>query len=562
MHMPSIDPATPRLDTRFLGWLFILIATAMQLARILGVAAPHGELPFLSANDRSRWCAIAALTEDGIWEIDRVQEKLDSKGKSRIWYSIDMVKHRGPDGVEHSYSSKPPLLTLMLAAVCKPLTWIAGSKLTEEPFLIGRWLLVVVNLVPLALWWCWFHRWLESNVYNAWTRLMLLQASIWGSFMTTFAVTLNNHLHGAIFFTISLVLVLQILRNARAGFCTGWGEWLSLGVSAAMTVACELPALAWAAAIALILLWVDWKRWLVGFGVGGGMVAAAFLLTNLWAHGDWRPPYSHRGLGPEIGLVATTGAADADEEALPDVREMVKILGERYPLTENATIAPARLDGIKQLIEPSNGFRLALKRTERGWVAYEWDDWYDYPNSYWLPGNKKGVDIGEPEPVWYTIHFLIGHHGVFSLTPLWLWSLVGAGMWMRSGKRSLQPEADPGVSHLGAGWKDWLLSERGVAAALLAVTLACTVFYATRDQVDRNYAGVSSGFRWLFWLIPAWLILAAPAVQWSSQRKVFRVLVLIALTIGVVSATIPWTNPWTHPWPYRVLIWKYPDLFK
>ena len=139
------------------AWLLIGIAIVIQLARILGISAVHGELPFLSANDRSRWCAIAALTEDGKWEIDRVTDLLDSKGKSKIWNSIDIVRHRGADGKEHFYSSKPPLLTAMVALVCKPVTFVFRKKLTEEPFLIGRTVLILVNVLPLAIWWIWLY---------------------------------------------------------------------------------------------------------------------------------------------------------------------------------------------------------------------------------------------------------------------------------------------------------------------------------------------------------------------------------------------------------------------
>ncbi|MEI8213680.1 MAG: hypothetical protein WCI02_16145 [Planctomycetota bacterium] len=559
--MASSDASETRMDTRSIGWFIILIATAMQLARIVGISAVHGELPFLSANDRSRWCAIAALTQDGVWEIDKYQDILDSKGKSKIWYSIDMVKHRGEDGVVHSYSSKPPLLTLMLAAVCKPISLAVGKPLTEEPFLIGRLVLIFVNLVPLFLWWCWFHRWLESHVPNGWTRWILLNASIWGSFMTTFVVTLNNHLHGAIFFSISLALAWQILNDAQSQRTTPWSVWLSVGVSAAMTVACELPALAWAAAIAAILLFADWKRTLIGFGSGSAMIAAAFLLTNIWAHGDWRPPYSHRGLGEEIGLIGTVAEGIYDPGAEPSIdaiRSSIDLT--KHPLTEDAQVIPARLDGVLQVIDESNGYRIALKKSERGWMAYRWDDWYDYPKSYWLPGNKKGVDIGEKDPAKYLFHFLIGHHGVFSLTPLWLWSLAGAFFWMRRGPSTL--DRDRMDSSSLTGLRAWVLSERGIAAALLAVTLACILFYAVREQVDRNYAGVSSGFRWLFWMIPAWLWLAAPAIQACSKNRWMRSLVLVALVVGVVSATIPWTNPWTHPWPYRMLMWQFPDAFQ
>jgi hypothetical protein len=88
------------------------------------------------------------------------------------------------------------------------------------------------------------------------------------------------------------------------------------------------------------------------------------------------------------------------------------------------------------------------------------------------------------------------------------------------------------------------------------------IFYTTRESVDRNYGGVSSGFRWLFWLIPGWIWLALPSIDRCASKPFWRGLVYLALTISVFSITISWPNPWSHPWPYRILVWLYPETFQ
>jgi hypothetical protein len=105
------------------------------------------------------------------------------------------------------------------------------------------------------------------------------------------------------------------------------------------------------------------------------------------------------------------------------------------------------------------------------------------------------------------------------------------------------------------------LSEHGIAAAMMLVTLACAIFYTTRDIEDRNYGGVSSGFRWLFWMIPGWIWLAIPAIDRSASKPFWRGLVYLAIALGIIAAVIPWANPWSHPWPYRILIWLFPDKY-
>ena len=526
------------------AWLLIAMAIVVQVARILGVTAVHGELPFLSANDRSRWCAIAALMEDGKWEIDRVVDILDSKGKSKIWSSIDIVRHRGADGKEHFYSSKPPLLTAMYAALCKPITLVFGKKLTEEPFLVGRTMMILVNDLPLALWWIWLFNWLEKNLSDPWTRFVLLNLALWGTFLTTFAATLNNHLHGAMFFAMSLGLLWQIIHAYNDGQHKSFWTWIGCGLCAGLTVACELPALAWAVAAGLILLAIDWRKLIFGYGLASALVAIAFIATNYWAHRDIHPPYSHRGVGSEIATIPKESA----ESESPEIASIVAQANQHgYAFTDKATIIPARLTGVLQFIDDSVGQRVAIESKNNSWVISHWDDWYDFPKSYWLPGNKKGVDRGEANAGLYAFHFTIGHHGIFSLTPFWLLGIVGAAFWIR------------GKWDATRGWKGLLVSETGVAAALSAVSLACFVFYAMRPIEDRNYAGVCSGFRWVFWLAPAWIWLCIPAIESASRSNSLRKVTVLLLLISIFSATIPWPNPWTHPWPYRVALWLYPE---
>ena len=544
--MSQVEDVSSSWRYRDVAWLLIAVAAVMQVARVLSVTAVHGEHPFLSANDRSRWAAIAALIEDGKWEIDRVIDIPSSNGKSKNWSSIDIVRHRGADGREHFYSSKPPLLTAIYAAVCKPVTMLTRKKLTDEPFLIGRIVILLVNIIPLVFWWVWFYRWLESNVSDTWTRFVLLNAALWGTFLTTFAVTLSNHLHAALFFSMSLAMLWQIKRNAQQDRSQSWLLWIACGVCSGLTVACELPALAWAAAAGVILLFVDWKKLLFGYGLGGAVVAVAFLAATISAHNDWRPPYSHRGLGAKIAEIPKE--PDSTAPAIEDVIEQANKSG--YNLSDQSKVIPARLTGVLQVIDDSVGQRVAVNSTDNTWFIHEWDDWYDFPKSYWLPGNKKGVDLGEKDPWMYLVHFLVGHHGIYSVSPFWLLSIVGAWLWAT--------KRETASVHL-AGIRRVAISDTGVALALVAVSITCFVFYATRVVEDRNYGGVSSGFRWVFWLIPGWLWLCVPAVESASRMKALRILVSILLLLSIFSATIPWPNPWTHPWPYRIVIWLYPE---
>jgi hypothetical protein len=155
-----------------------------------------------------------------------------------------------------------------------------------------------------------------------------------------------------------------------------------------------------------------------------------------------------------------------------------------------------------------------------------WDDWYQYENSYWTAEKKTGVDRGEPSRAIYAFHMLVGHHGVVSLTPVWLLSIWGAGIWMR------QPE----------------VRLRGLAALTILLFSVCVTFYIARPLEDRNYGGVCCGFRWLFWLIPLWLICLLPAADLLANSRRGQILAGMAFGLSVFSANFSAANPWTHPW--------------
>jgi hypothetical protein len=174
------------------------------------------------------------------------------------------------------------------------------------------------------------------------------------------------------------------------------------------------------------------------------------------------------------------------------------------------------------------------------WLAHEsfkppyaHRDWYDYPDSYWR--DPQGIDVGEKSRTTYALHVLVGHHGIFSLTPVWLLSFFGLLTWLAWGDRP-----------------------RRELAALVAITsILCLVFYiGLRPQEDRNYGGMTSGFRWMFWCAPLWLVVMLPAADRLARSTAGMALAALLLTFSVMSASYPTWNPWTHPWVYNWMVWS------
>ena len=83
---------------------------------------------------------------------------------------------------------------------------------------------------------------------------------------------------------------------------------------------------------------------------------------------------------------------------------------------------------------------------------------------------------------------------------------------------------------------------------MAAISLACLVFYVNQPLMNRNYGGIASGLRWIFWLAPLWLLVMLPAADAMASRRWTRGLASVLLAVSVLSASYPTWNPWTHPW--------------
>ncbi len=433
------------------------IATLVAEIRPQIEAEERRQRPFLSANDRSRWLTIRSLVDHGTFEIDEVVD-------ANVWNTIDMVQHRGRDGELHLYSSKPPLLSVVLAGLYWVVQKATGWTLAENPYEVGRTMLLLVNVLPLLLMFGLVARWAERFGTTDWGRIFVVAAAAMGTLLSPFAVVLNNHVVAAVSTAISLDAFLRIWFDGERRV-----RWFALcGGFAAFAAADDLPALSLLALLSAALLAADRRAWLLGFFLASAAIVAAFFATNYAAHASWRPPYMHR----------------------------------------SETVAG--------------------------------DNWYDY--SYTIGGRERasywrdpqGLDRGEPSKLTYAVHVLIGHHGVFSLTPVWLLSVWGAWLWLRG--------------------SDARLKQTAFGVAL--VTVVCVLFFiALRPQVDRNYGGMTSGFRWLFWQAPLWLLMMLPAADRAARSRAGMAFALLLLAFSVLSASYPTWNPWTQPWIYNWLAW-------
>ena len=536
--MSTIPTEGNEFAYRWAVWLLIVISVATMIGRITSTTASTGESPMLSANDRSRWCTIRTLVEDGSYVIDRLVAVKHKKTGRRFWKSIDMVRHRGTDGKEHYYSSKPTLLPTMLAGEYWLINRTTGATLGSQPFLVMRLMLVITNVLPLLLYFVVLWKLVERLTTNRLAILYTMAAATWATFLTTFAVTLNNHSVAAISVLLATALILHIwLRdtagdpasadNASAPSHGLWWLYAGAGLFAAFAAANELPALSFFAAIAVAAAWKSLKLTMLGFIPAVLLVAAGFFGTNYLAHGTFVPAYAHRSDGPVVASVEgdLTDKLDAsNEKPVPQaIRNAMDSAGEK--LSEQALLLVEKPQQRWAIWDRKDHHRYAIVPSDNGYDIRQWDNWYDYRGSYWTT-QRQGVDRGESSRAVYAFHSILGHRGVLSLTPIWLLAIEGMVLLL------LRPN------------RTWTL----FAVMVLGLTVVCMAFYLSRPMIDRNYGGVCCGFRWMFWFTPLWLLCMVPAVERLAHSRVGRVVALLLLMISVFSATYAASNPWSQPW--------------
>ena len=424
-------------------------------------------MPTHGDNDRSRWDTIRALVENGTYAIgvrtstgptenDFVDSGISTEDG---WVTIDKVLD--PPS-QKFYSSKPPLLPTMLASEYWLLLHGLGWSL-EDPkkvFWVVRAILMTVNWLPFVL-----SLWILSRVVEPhrrppdWGRIFVVATACFGTLVTPFSTTLNNHTVAAWSLVFALAPAVAIFTEGRRHPSL----FACCGLFAGFLAVTELPAASLAFLLFLLLLALTPRQTILYFLPALLIPVAAFFATNYLATGSLKPAYTHFG-GPE----------------------------------------------------------------------------YEYAGSHWkLEEGKKntGIDFAyqnESRAV-YAFHLLLGHHGAFSLTPVFLLSLAGLASCLFG-----RSESNRRLRWLGA--------------LTLLVSAVVIVFYtAVVSDRNRNYGGWTIGPRWLIWLAPLWLLVMTPAADWLGRRAWGRGLAYVLLAISVFSAEFPPWNPWRHPWLYRLL---------
>lgn len=474
--------------------------------RPLWPAARPDSNAMFGSNDRARWATMRALVHDGTYVVGKRDTTL-------AWAALFMAKDpleaavlvqagsafrtdtsnpRSHSGVifkagfkEHGFatidrvmdpetyefhSSKPPLLSTILAGIYWVLFNVFGLSLIEEPTVVVRIILILVNALPFA-----GYLWLLTQLAERWGmtdwgRLYVVAAGAFATVVSPFLITLNNHTIGTFSVMLAWWSLLRVWDQVTQREMPAWQHFVAAGLFAGFAATNEMPALSFTAAAFVLLMWWAPRLTLALFVPMAVIPLAAFFATNHIAIGQLKPVQSE---------------------------------------------------------------------FESPWYRYEGSHWNPPP-----PGQKKfGVDwahLSETRED-YAFHVLVGHHGLFTLTPIWMLALVGMIL---------------GSLRFGAMWREAFFKEIGdfpwfVQPLGLALTVVVVAFYLVKSN---NYGGFTNGLRWLMWLTPIWLTCLIPVADWLAERRWGRWLGGILLAISVFSMSYQLWSPWRHPWIYDLMM--------
>lgn len=513
---PRLDGPMPRpTHRRFLATVLIGSAVAFALGMTLRMPC------MLTANDISRWCTVWSLLERRSYVIDECPWQKDTQDKvkkpdklaqpesgasaiQKLEYALAPRAWKTGEPTEHFYSSKPALISTVIAGLLYPArkwTGVPLDAVVEEPRLERNVEKAVpgepgktefVKETPAPVKWPAYVLYLKPIVvlFNVVPLLVflvlyarLLDRSAdddWSWTLCLFTASLGTFLFAylptlnnhTIAAFCAFFSIYALQRIWSEGTRSAWA-FVVAGSFGGLTACAELPAAVFGLLLFLMLLARFPGSTLKWFVPAAAVPIGAFLVTQFIAFGQFKPVYEEFGT-------------------------------KSYTYEGSYWNTPLEMDY----------FNVPDRKTVDGKVVETWK---------------------EPHQV-YLFHMTLGHHGVFSLTPVFLISLFGA-------------------------LREIVRRGRLVSVAWLTVllTAAMLAFY-TWNPKARNYGGTAQGLRWLFWLVPFWLAMLPAGIVGGASRRWVRALTLLALVLSVFSIGYAVRNPWSSPWILDAL--EHLDLYK
>lgn len=228
-----------------------------------------------TTNTRSRIITVERLVEQG------TMAHLAPGDTTPFELSIDAVLIDG-----RMYSSKPPVYPFVMAGQAWMLKQLTGWHFYPHRKSYIRILTLLNQVLPFVV-----VLWLALVMARQYTRdpwvltMLVLTLSV-GSLAFGYAVTINNHTPAALALFGCLFLVWQAVYRGRGG----WWRYLLFGLLAGFAASTDLPGLAMAGGMWLVLLYHNWRMsWPAALVMAVPMMVTVIVFYNL--SGSFSPLY-------------------------------------------------------------------------------------------------------------------------------------------------------------------------------------------------------------------------------------------------------------------------------
>jgi hypothetical protein len=472
----ELMPEGRPLARQFIALLVVGTATALSLGLTLRTPTQ------LEANDISRWCTVWSLVERGTYSIDDCPWQAKTQDKVR---KADVFDKGNPNAPQHYYSSKPALLPTMIAGAIYPFRKLTGVPLeadvlqprTPRPDRPDQ------TLEPV--------RW-PVHVFYFKPTIVALNVIPYLIFLILFARYLD-----------------RTVRNDWAWFAglisAAWGTQLVIFNSTLN----NHSVAAYSAFFAIYALLRIWET----------PTAPKYVEDE-----DAPLPRTPYGAYAAAGFFGAFAACNELPAASFGVLLFLLVLIRSPKATMLAFVPAAAI--------PCLAFLATLYFSTGGFTPFYAEfggPSYEYEGSYWKHPLEMDWFDKNPEPHrLYLLHLTVGHHGMFSLTPVFLLAIPPMLRGLFGADRRIA-----GLSRL-----TFVLS-----GGLIA-------FYVYKTH---NYGGSTQGPRWLFWIYPFWLMLAAVGFEAGQSHRGARWFGLFLLALSVFNVGYGLRNPWSHPWVLDLL---------
>ncbi|MFK8115203.1 MAG: hypothetical protein AB8B91_23575 [Rubripirellula sp.] len=400
----------------------------------------------------------------------------------------------------------------LAAGAYKGLQRVFRLTLRSDPLITSRLILAMLNLPLLILLLTTTIDSIDRVGRGNWARYSGILAACFATMFLPLVSSLNHQLPAAAATSLVLWIYLVVAERLEESRQVPPRTWVIAGVSAAFAVMFQILA------APMLIAWVVLFRQLdreIATPVIGGVAIALGCFAATWLIGDGLLSRgTQRAAEPELEVVAAF-ESPLTKPDLSIAKRVRKELTQQQLASAAEELVILAVDQSHWTVEVQQKHYTLVRQIDEWQLLKQNDDVIRLAPAVSESDTASSV-TSKPSSIAVLFHGVIGHHGWFSLTPIWL----------------LVPFAVVGGFTFGP------TDYRRLAIAVAVVSLVALVIVGAMMIVDGGYRFPTE----LIWLTPLWLLMLTPLLEDLGKSLQGKSLVLVLLTLSAAGslAVVTW----------------------